>query len=57
MLKYYVVEESGKQSILRFEKLKEFYEWERKHYISFIKTLDEETIYSFENLAGEKVQG
>ena len=57
MLKFYIVEEDGKQHVMKFEGLREFHKWERKHYISFIKTLDLETIYTFENLAGVKVAG
>ena len=57
MLKFYIVEEDGKASILKFEGLYEFHKWERKHYIKTIQTLDEDTPYAFHLTSGETVKG
>jgi uncharacterized protein YnzC (UPF0291/DUF896 family) len=56
-MKFYAILEDGSQHILRFETLKEFQKYTKKHYIKEIKTLDETDTYSFEDVQGNKVQG
>ena len=64
MLKFYIVkrdefEGDGYHKIMEFDGIAQFLRFAEYHrnYIAEIKTLDEDTTYSFENLAGEKVQG
>ena len=57
MLKFYIVQEDGKASILKFEGLDEFAKWERKHYIKTIQTLDVDTTYAWHLADGVTVTG
>ena len=47
MLKFYVVKEDDTHEIVKFETLKEFWNYTGKNYIKHIQTLDEDTTYSF----------
>lgn len=57
MLKFYIVEEDGKASILKFESLYQWHKWERKHYIKTIQTLDVDTSYAWHLDGGVTVTG
>ena len=57
MLKFYIVEEDGKASILKFESLHQWHKWERKHYIKTIQTLDVDTSYAWHLDGGVTVTG
>jgi hypothetical protein len=62
MLKFYIVKEDGirgeTREIKEFKTLKEFWKYTSKNYIKKIQTLDEDTTYSFHDVAtGEKVSG
>jgi hypothetical protein len=62
MLKFYIVKEDGirgeTREIKEFKTLKEFWKYTGKNYIKEIKTLDEDTTYSFHDVTtGEKVSG
>jgi hypothetical protein len=52
MLKFYIIKEDGSQSIVKFETLKEFWNYTSKNYIKEIKTLDVDTTYSFTDANG-----
>ena len=47
MLKFYVIKEDDTHEIVKFETLKEFWNYTGKNYIKHIQTLDEDTTYSF----------
>ena len=47
MLKFYVIKEDDTHEIVKFETLKEFWNYTGKNYIKQIQTLDEDTTYSF----------
>ena len=62
MLKFYIVKEDGirgeTREIKEFKTLKEFWKYTSKNYIKEMKTLDEDTTYSFHDVTtGEKVSG
>jgi hypothetical protein len=60
-MKFYIVKENGISGEIReikeFNTLKELWKYTGKNYIKEIKTLDEDTTYSFEDVQGNKVQG
>jgi hypothetical protein len=55
MLKFHAILEDGSQHILKFENLKEFWNWTGKNYIKEIQTLDNNSTYSFMDLDGNTV--
>lgn len=55
MLKFYVVKEDDTHAIVKFETLKEFWNYTGKNYIKEIQTLDEDTTYSFGRIGQETV--